>query len=163
MLNVEQSTFGYLLIHADASLGWTGGYLIVSHTGRPIEFHCSEPVLPSRADEILYGATLRPHLCAERIAPALLAKASKRVDLLLVSDEETLRAGHDHGLPVVSLSAISAAEECGWESLGDEIAQRLMSFSDHVDIAEPFERVREAILEAHRVSHTGESDDQVAA
>jgi hypothetical protein len=41
-----------------------------------MEFHCTAPVRPSRAQQILYGPTLKPYLYGEQIGQTLLNKAS---------------------------------------------------------------------------------------
>ena len=73
---------GFLSVLEDRELGSIGGYLVLNRSGRPLEFHCTAPVRANRAQEILYGPTLRPYLCGEQIAPALLAKAKSKPGLV---------------------------------------------------------------------------------
>ena len=68
-------TIGFLTITRDAEHGLFGGYLVLNSLGRPVEFHCTAPVRPNRAQEILYGPTLEPYLYGERIGPTLLEKS----------------------------------------------------------------------------------------
>jgi len=70
---------GFLTAVDHRDHGLFGGYLIVSDTSRPVEFHCTVPVKTNRAQEILYGASLREYLLGEQIAPALLSKAKTDV------------------------------------------------------------------------------------
>ena len=70
--------------------GYVGGYLILNGVGRPIEFHCTTPVRPTRAQEILYGPTLKPYLLGEQMAPALIAKAKSPAEIILVTEWEAL-------------------------------------------------------------------------
>jgi hypothetical protein len=79
----QKPTFGYLSAVHSAEHGYFGGYLIVSPLGRPLEFHCTAPVLPSRAQRILYGPTLEPYLLGEQIGGGLItaAKLSPRIIL----------------------------------------------------------------------------------
>ena len=65
--------------------GFYGGYLVLNTNGRPLEFHCTAPVRPSRAQAILYGPTLKPYLYGEQIGQALLDKA-KSQPLLVFTD-----------------------------------------------------------------------------
>ncbi|MFO7902693.1 MAG: hypothetical protein ACQESR_29570 [Planctomycetota bacterium] len=69
------SAIGFLTIVNGSEQGIFGGYLILNAVGRPLEFHCTAPVRPNRAQEILYGPTLEPYLYGERIGPALLNKS----------------------------------------------------------------------------------------
>jgi hypothetical protein len=50
-----------------------------------LEFHCTAPVKPNRAQEILYGATLQAYLHGEQIGQALLEKA-KTAPLVVFTD-----------------------------------------------------------------------------
>ena len=67
---------GFLTVCEYEQQGLFGGYLVLNTAGRPLEFHCTAPVRPSRAQEILYGATLRPYLYGEQIGQTLLKKAN---------------------------------------------------------------------------------------
>jgi hypothetical protein len=68
-------TIGFFTVVEDSVSGWTGGYLVLNALGRPLEFHCTVPVKANRAQEILYGPTLRPFLVGEQIGQALLEKS----------------------------------------------------------------------------------------
>ena len=61
-------TVGFLTVQSFADVGLIGGYLLLNPLGRPLEFHCTAPVRPNRAQEILYGPTLAPYLYGEQIA-----------------------------------------------------------------------------------------------
>ena len=49
---------GFLSVRYRSEHGFFGGYLIVNQLARPLEFHCTMPVRPSRSQELLYGKTL---------------------------------------------------------------------------------------------------------
>ena len=68
-----QPLLGFLSILDHPQHGLTGGYLLLTLAGRPIEFHCSAPVKPTRAQQILFGPTLAPFLYGEHIGQALFA------------------------------------------------------------------------------------------
>ena len=85
----SQTTFGYLSAIESPEHGFFGGYLIISPMGRPLEFHCTAPVLPNRAQRILYGATLASYLLGEQICGALLA-AGKLTPRLILTDHADL-------------------------------------------------------------------------
>jgi hypothetical protein len=95
---------GFLTVCKYADLGLIGGYLILNTNGRPLEFHCTAPVRPNRAQEILYGPTLEPFLFGEQIGQALAAK-SNREPLFICTDVEQVLSLRDHiSEPVVYLS-----------------------------------------------------------
>ncbi len=66
---------GFLTVLERPEVGCIGGYLILNSAGRPLEFHCTSPVRPNRAQEILYGPTLRPFLFGEQIGHTLVTKS----------------------------------------------------------------------------------------
>jgi hypothetical protein len=80
---ILKPSFGYLSAVYSAEHGYFGGYLVISPLGRPLEFHCTAPVLPSRAQQILYGPTLEPYLLGEKIGSGLIAAAELAPSLIL--------------------------------------------------------------------------------
>lgn len=72
---VNGSSLGFLTVVKDAQHGLFGGYLLLNCAGRPLEFHCTAPVKPNRAQQILYGATLEEFLFGEHIGQTLLAQS----------------------------------------------------------------------------------------
>ncbi len=100
----QETTFGYLSVINSAEHGYFGGYLIVGPLGRPLEFHCTAPVRPSRAQQILYGPTLEPFLLGEQIAGAMLDAAKLKPRLILTNCEATLHARSRIHCPMVWLA-----------------------------------------------------------
>lgn len=158
------TAIGFLTIVSDPGLGYVGGYLITNRTGRPLEFHCTAPVRPTRAQEILYGPSLEPYLCGELIGQALLSKASTSPALVCT---DCAAAGELRGLHDAPLALVAPHEVPGWRAFtalgGQTLAvsiwhaddqPRIESLLAHgfesLDLAEPFERIREAIREAQR-------------
>src|SRR5262245_61408636 len=149
---------GFLTVVENAELGLLGGYLLLNAAGRPLEFHCTAPVKPNRAQEILYGPTLKPFLYGEQIGQTLLAK-SKLTPMVACTDSEAVLAVREFArFPVVwvldgaadqSLTApfqiaksqVAAAPHYA----GDEQAIRAAwpAQADHLDLFEPFTRIRE--------------------
>lgn len=126
------------------------------------------PVRPSRAQEILYGPTLRPYLCGEQIATALLAKLSTPPLAVLTDDVDVMSVAQLTDVPVLlvpSNESDGADDEAAFEWLtianwrlgttrpqtdADALARLLADFTANVDPAEPFERIRSAIDQAQR-------------
>jgi len=164
--------FGFLTAMASADHGWFGGYLVLSPSGRPLEFRCSTPIAPSRAQEILYGPTLRSYLLADVIGQALVDSAESQVRLILTDLPDMLPLGLVRPEPVVcvepladgesSLAVPAAAFELhGYRATpGSPMADdrsalhaALEPLAAHVDLGEPFERIRAALTEAQLASH----------
>ncbi len=148
--NSDSCRYGYLLIVEDENNGYTGGYLVISEQGRPLEFHCTETVRPSRAQEILFGSTLKEFLFSEHLGAALIDASELSVDVLVVNDQDAVEAGTRLEIPTVCLN-----------SSHDELDTRLERLAEAIDISEPFGRVREAVLEACRY-HGGDASHDAA-
>jgi hypothetical protein len=170
------TTFGYLSAVESAEHGYFGGYLLISPLGRPVEFHCTAPIRPSSAQEILYGPTLRPYLLGEQIAGALIAKAQAKPQIILTDQSSVLCHRWKTAIPMVYL--IPAADDASAATAGDAsdqiiVAQHgfelaagfesdrpaaialLAELSQGVDLPEPFDRIHGAILEAQRIDQRG--------
>jgi hypothetical protein len=178
------STFGYMAILEHPEQGFFGGYLIVCAAGRPLEFHCSAPVKPSRAQEILYGPTLRPYLLGHQIAGSLLANAKLQPSLMLTNEADIIATQslsqtpwvlltdlRPAGLDPVSLDSPRLFQHAGYHcelaSVAvhdlDRVQSMLAMLSRGVDLAEPFERIQLAICEAQRIGESELETDAHAA
>jgi hypothetical protein len=71
-----KAAIGFLTVLNNPQHGLFGGYLVLNATGRPLEFHCTAPIKPNRAQEILYGPTLEAFLYGEQIGQTLLKQSS---------------------------------------------------------------------------------------
>jgi hypothetical protein len=90
--------------------------------GRPLEFHCTAPIQPNRAQQILYGPTLQPYLFGEQIGQTLFNKA-KTQPLVLVADREPVLAVRQHiDVPVV---LVLPSEEAPAASTGSDSPGKL--------------------------------------
>src|SRR5262245_21892116 len=58
----RSTAIGFYTVVAHEQHGLFGGLLVLNRNGRPLEFHCTAPLKPNRAQEILYGATLESYL-----------------------------------------------------------------------------------------------------
>ena len=180
----QEPVYGYLSTLETPDHGFFGGYLLLSPLGRPLEFHCTAPVQPSRAQHILYGPTLRPYLLGEQIGGTLLAQAKLSPKLVLTDQLAAICLRSQCDVPLVSLLDAAGGEEdvdaeanvqpgllsdcrftvggCRWElPRGFEpdreaVMDLLMRLAEHVDLAEPFGRIHEAIREAQRIGQRGQ-------
>lgn len=173
------ATIGFYSVAAYEPHGLFGGLLLLDKNGRPREFHCTAPVKPNRAQEILYGASLPSYLYGEAIGQALLAKASVTPDWTCVDSAAALALREFSDMPTVlvmppsepgakaePLFRVDAAHDAllrpvtiGRHRLavhrrfGDDetqLAAHLAALPEHFDLLEPFARIRGAIEEAQR-------------
>ena len=173
------SAIGFLTVRVHQELGFVGGLLVVNPLGRPLEFYCTLPVKPTRAQEILYGSTLEGYLCGEQIGRVLLQKAKSKMAMLVTDAPGALGTCRYTELPVVWLEVPLADQGSeggrhwarplgvptvsepvtmgGWkvvalaERSGDaaEAAARWQLLAPTMDLPEPFGRIEEALGEAN--------------
>jgi hypothetical protein len=101
---------GFLTVLECPQDGLFGGYLALDFRGRPLEFHCTAPIRPNRAQQILYGPTLEDYLYGEQIGQTLL-KASQRTPLAVFTDRHAVLAVRDLVDLPVALVDVSGNDE----------------------------------------------------
>jgi hypothetical protein len=175
----NSKAIGFLTVVRHEPHGLFGGYLLLNRNGRPLEFHCTAPVKPNRAQEILYGATLESYLYGEAIGATLAAKSSTPVDFVCVDVEAALAVRDFIEAPVALVTTeleqspddrplfrVDGPHAGGLERFrigryagavskrhaADQalLLERSGQLAEHFDLAEPFARIRGAIDEARR-------------
>jgi hypothetical protein len=163
---------GFLTVLKDGT-GYVGGYLVTNQWGRPLEFRLSTAVQPNRVQQILYGDTLEPYLCADLIGKTLVEKTAVSAQLLVTDQRSMLDLRWRVDAPVIWLAG---PEEQVKEPAGcmrpatetqpavfrhpnfsaDDAALRplLHRVEGILNLSEPFERVREAMHEARKMGVT---------
>lgn len=167
---MEQATtdgalFGFLTAVDAPGHGLFGGYLVVDTRGRPIEFLCTAPLKVTRAQQILYGATLHGHLHGQQVGSTLLAECESQ-PLVVLTDFDPLLTVRSHtSLPVAAVRRTDEADEAGDAGFAvgsvrvvataeeeSVVRERLAELAAAIDLCEPFERIRLAIEEAQRMT-----------
>jgi hypothetical protein len=92
--NHSKPVIGFLTVIEHPQHGLFGGYLVLNLAGRPLEFHCTAPIKPNRAQQILYGPTLESFLYGEQIGFTLLGH-SKTIPLAICTDREPVLSLRD--------------------------------------------------------------------
>jgi len=170
MSKENTSTVGFLTVAESTESGYVGGLLVVNALGRPLEFHATAPIRPSRAHEILFGATLLPFLLGERIAGSLVAHAKHPPRLVLTDRLEVWRGLGDACEALAWLgsreSLLSTQESLLPHALStdahpivlpaartsSELVKSILAELRIEDLTEPFERIREALEEAQKAA-----------
>ncbi len=159
------ATLGFLSVVEHETLGLFGGLLILNGSGRPIEFHCTAPIKPSRAQQILYGPTLEPYMYGEQIGWSLLKKTNVEPPLVLTDVRAVLAVRDFVEMPVVLVVNRRATVEgrlfhhgvnqltAEGTRLEDQARATaiLSDLPESFDLFEPFGRIHEAIQEAQKV------------
>ncbi len=167
---------GFLTVLHEPS-GYLGGYLVTNAWGRPLEFRVSTAVQPNRVQQILYGGTLQPYICADLIGKTLLDKTGVPAQLILTDHESVLDLRLRVETPVAWLAgsddplgkSMAESNVCVRPASGGQgpilchprhpgdvplVREMLDSIDGVIDLAEPFTRIREAIAEARKLGVT---------
>lgn len=118
-------SIGFLTVTEHGEHGLFGGYLVLNSAARPLEFHCTAPVRPNRAQEILFGPTLKPYLYGEQIAHTLITKARQTPLLIFTDVVHVLDVRPLIEIPVVHLASgtPAAGSERSLESTPERVAR----------------------------------------
>ncbi|MCU0707136.1 MAG: hypothetical protein MUF23_02480 [Pirellula sp.] len=169
---------GFVAVRQRTPHGFFGGYLVINARARPLEFHCTLPVQPTRAQQILFGSTLTEYLCGEVIAKALLQKSTAKPQVVLTDCKSVLAVRHWLEQPILFVESDSMPTSSeddfdipAYERSELQYSRRVISgitfsclaaferdldhlkvieqLSDLIDFVEPFTRIVEALSEAH--------------
>lgn len=156
---------GFLTVLNEPS-GYLGGYLVTNQWGRPLEFRLSTTVQPNRVQQILYGDTLVPYVCADLIGKTLVDKTGTVAHFIFTDDPAVLDLRLKLDIPVAWLAtggeppvkALKVQDNvfCHSAQAADvaAIQAMLQRLGRTIDLREPFERIREAIGEARKMGVT---------
>ena len=165
-----EAAAGFLTVVDSPVQGLIGGYLILNALGRPLEFHCTAPIKPNRAQEILYGPTLQPFIYGEQIGQTLVRATQLKVPMVLTDLALVLATAELVKEPIVLLmpdepGAAPARGQTMLEAAGrrmalasgrqsdrDAVLAATAKLGESFDWAEPFGRIRDAIGEAQRAA-----------
>ena len=161
----DQFRLGFLTALEVPEQGFVGGLLVTNRHGRPLEFQCTAPLKPNRTQEILYGSTLAPYVMGEVIARTLIEKVGVKPHVILTERPEILELRNHCTMPVGCLDSDQSNPTPASNGSGFKIGRQWFrvhaahvddrtdlesqttQVSKDADMREPFERVREALLE----------------
>ncbi len=174
------ATIGFLSVRHHTEHGYFGGLLAVNQLARPLEFHCTLAVKPSRAQQVLYGPTIDEFVCGEQIAKALMSKAKLRPTLVVTDTPAALAVNVVSQQPIALLNVAVDSQRpepqlrtpgqvptnlvrrmagdvellmpIGSDPTDEQLRELVSNLSENFDFAEPFNRVIEALVEAHPIA-----------
>ncbi|NQU21778.1 MAG: hypothetical protein HQ567_10890 [Candidatus Nealsonbacteria bacterium] len=97
----SKPNLGFLTVLEHPQHGLFGGYLVLNAAAQPLEFHCTAPIKPNRAQEILYGPTLQSFLYGEQIGRTLLEKSKKSPEFICTDCPPALTVRQHISAPVL--------------------------------------------------------------
>ncbi|OGI01702.1 MAG: hypothetical protein A2Y25_06450 [Candidatus Melainabacteria bacterium GWF2_37_15] len=108
----ENARLAYGLAYSSASKGYLGAILITDYKGFPLEFRYTDPIVPTKIQQVLYGEGLEKYLKIDVITDSLVKALSKDISVLFVQDEDLLEYKGKE-IPIVRLSSTKMAPLSG--------------------------------------------------
>ncbi len=151
---------GYLLVKKIENKH-LGGILVINDIGIPVEFKYSEPVTPTKLQEIIYGNSLEYFLHVEIIAKGLVQKLENRPELILVNDPNLVfdknivmitflpqvvpeKKENNEAIINVNNSSIRITFQEN-SKIDENIIRKIVDIATRIDIIEPFDRIERAL------------------
>ncbi len=139
-----------------------GGVLITDSSGIPQEFKYTQPITPTKLQEIIYGKSLERYLNIEIIAKTLISKIENKPSIILTDKMELVDAGEN----VFLVSKTTAQDKesnkpeegeyiveglgalyrvVGNSQLSEETLSELKELAEKISLLEPFQRLHRAL------------------
>jgi hypothetical protein len=139
-----------------------GGILTTDIETRPFEFRVTSPIKPTQVQQILYGASLKDYVYGELVCAPLVKATKEKLSLVLTKENFLISMRPLVSTPVILIRPNSAQASDGIRSVSfssHRNFQNELAFAQTIltpvlqkhDLLEPFERLRLALNEVHRV------------
>lgn len=99
---------GYLLVSSPVPNVFIGGLMVTDGRGLPVEFRYTEPIQPTKIQQVLYGQVLSAYIKREVILETLLKNLESKFKCLLVEDEHLVDYPAK-GYPVIRIAATKSS------------------------------------------------------
>jgi hypothetical protein len=107
-MTAENVKLAYGIAYSSNTKGFLGAILITDFKGFPLEFRYTDPIVPTKIQQVLYGEGLEKYLKIDVITDSLIKALSSDINVLFVEDEDIL-AYKDAKIPIVRISATKAS------------------------------------------------------
>ncbi len=107
-MSVENVKLAYGVAYSSNTKGYMGAILITDYKGFPLEFKYTDPIVPTKIQQVLYGEGLEKYLKIDVITDSLVKVLSQDMSVLFVEDEDLL-AYDSSKIPIVRLSVTKAS------------------------------------------------------
>jgi hypothetical protein len=149
-----------VVVFSDGSI--RGGILVTDIETRPFEFRITSPIKPTQVQQILYGASLKDYVYGELICAPLVKATKEKLSMVLTKDKYLIGIRPLVPAPVILIHSNMSQTNDGIKPLSFYVHpnfQNELAFAQTIlipvmqkhDLLEPFERLRLALQEVHRV------------
>jgi hypothetical protein len=89
-LSDENIKLAYGITYSSSAKGYLGAILITDYKGFPLEFRYTDPIVPTKIQQTLYGEGLEKYLKVDVITDSLVKALTEGISVLFVQDEDLL-------------------------------------------------------------------------
>ncbi len=89
-MSSEITKLAYGITLSSSTKGYLGAILITDYKGFPLEFRYTDPIVPTKIQQVLYGEELEKYLKIDVITDSLVKALSEDISILFVQDEDLL-------------------------------------------------------------------------
>ena len=86
----DQIKLAYGVAYTSNVNGYIGAILITDYKGFPQEFRYTDPIVPTKIQQVLYGEGLEKYVKVDVVIDSLIKVLSNKIPILLVQDEDIL-------------------------------------------------------------------------
>ena len=104
----ENVKLAYAVAYSSSSKGYLGAILITDYKGFPLEFRYTDPIVPTKIQQVLYGEGLEKYLKIDVITDSLIKALSQDISALFIEDEDILTYKNAK-IPIVRISSTKAS------------------------------------------------------
>lgn len=139
-----------------------GGILTTDMDTRPYEFRITSAIKPTQLQQMLYGTSLKEYVYGELICAPLIKATKEKISYVLTKERYIMEVRPLVAVPIVLMSCNDKAAGDGVKTIGfqmhkdysTELSQAkvvLTPITQKLDLMEPFERLKLALNEVHRL------------
>jgi hypothetical protein len=162
MADAQETRLAFMDVAVFSDGSVRGGILTTDIQTRPYEFRVTSPIKPTQVQQILYGESLKDYVYGELICAPLIKATKENLSVVLAKAPYILAVRPLVSVPVILVhhdqqstgDGITPVSLSGHKNFQNELsfAQTLLApvMQSH-DLTEPFERLRLAINEVHRM------------
>ncbi|MEP0860710.1 MAG: hypothetical protein HRF52_04670 [Ignavibacterium sp.] len=147
-------------VFSDGSI--RGGILTTDIETRPFEFRVTSPIKPTQVQQILYGASLKDYVYGELICAPLVKATKEKLSMVLAKDNYLVAMRPLVSTPVIFIQSNGSQVSDGIKPVtffSHRNFQNELAFAQTIlnpimqkhDLLEPFERLKLALHEVHRL------------
>jgi hypothetical protein len=139
-----------------------GGILTTDIETRPYEFRITSSIKPTQLQQMLYGTSLKDYVYGELICAPLIKATKEKINFVLTRERYIMEVRPLVAVPIVLMSYNDKAASDGLKPICFQVHKDYSSELPHaqlvltpitqkLDLMEPFERLKLALNEVHRL------------